>query len=297
MKSLRSAVAAVAGVSAVVALSACGATSPAASPPPTSSSVTTVVSAPSKSTLAAPSTAPAAAGVETPSSTATAASSVAGVASTSAVAPQPTAPATPASGGSNGTGSTTAEPGSVAPDSPDLGPVSSSAPTAVSAAGATTSTGAFVATNTATGLPKLGANRLYVPSLRINTSILAAPVKSGTLVVPASTKVGRWTGSASYTAATGRVVIAGHTLSYGSYRGALAPIARATNGTVIYVSDSAGKVYRFKVSSRQQMAKSSLPADVFYGRDSLKLKLITCGGVVLRDGHHKDNVVVTAVRY
>lgn len=159
------------------------------------------------------------------------------------------------------------------------------------------SSGGFAVMNVTSELPRLGANRLYVPKLGINTSIVAAPVKAGALVVPGATKVGRWTGSVGYGAKTGRAVIAGHTLSYGRYKGALAPIARATKGTVIYVSDSAGRVYRFRVTVRAEMTKSALPADVFYGRDSMKLELVTCGGVILRGGHHKDNVVVTAVRF
>lgn len=148
----------------------------------------------------------------------------------------------------------------------------------------------------ASALPRLAANRLYVPSLGINTSIVAAPVRSGVLVVPAATKVGKWTGSASYAASSGRIVIAGHTMSYGRYKGALAPIARAKAGTVIYVSDGSRHVYRFVVTSKSEMKKANLPASVFYGGGRLTLQLVTCGGRIQKNGHHTDNVVVAAVR-
>lgn len=142
----------------------------------------------------------------------------------------------------------------------------------------------------------MGANRLYVPSLGINASIVGSTVRGGVLQIPAATQVGRWTGSAAYSASTGRIVIAGHTTSYGSYRGVLAPIARASAGTVIWVSDSSGRVYRFVVTAKNQMLKADLPAWTFYGGGSLQLELITCGGRVMSNGHHVNNVVVSAVR-
>ena len=291
MNRYQSALSGAAGVCAVVALSACGATSPTAATPSVGSAVThstlsPVVASPLTSSAVAsanPMTADLAGSATTtvnasPSPSGSAPTTGAGTAldSEPSAAQQPPMPVKPSGGATQ------------APTDESSVAVVGSAPVG---------SGGFSAMNVASALPRLGANRIYVPKLGINTSIVAAPVKAGALVVPGATKVGRWTGSVGYGAKTGRAVIAGHTLSYGRYKGALAPIARATKGTVIYVSDSAGRVYRFRVTARTEVPKSALPADVFYGRDSMKLELVTCGGVILRGWHHKDNVVVTAVRF
>lgn len=126
---------------------------------------------------------------------------------------------------------------------------------------------------------------------------MSAPVKGGVLQIPAATRVGRWTGSASYSASKGRVVLAGHIDRPGvTNGGAMAGIRNAKAGTVVWVSDSSGKVYRFVVTANTQYAKTALPSWTFYGGGALQLELITCGGKVMSNGHHVNNVVVSAVR-
>lgn len=148
----------------------------------------------------------------------------------------------------------------------------------------------------------MGANRLYIPSLKINAPMYTSTVSNGALTIPKSSAVGRWSGSSWWSNTNGRAVIAGHIDSpQRAYAGALAAIRNAKPGQVVWISDSKRKVYRFVVRNRYNVNKNNLPYDVFYGSGPMKVSLVTCGGstyysAAARARIHRDNTVVTLTR-
>lgn len=144
--------------------------------------------------------------------------------------------------------------------------------------------------------PKLGPNRVSIPSLGINLPLTSVGVSGGQMAVPNNySQLGRWTGSAPIGASNGRVVIDGHIW------GPLGKIAGMRTGTVVYISDGSGTTYRFIARSKYEINKHALSYDTFYGTGPMQVSLITCGGRVryyASDNmlRHDDNVVVTLTR-
>ncbi|MGY1618138.1 class F sortase [Geodermatophilus sp. SYSU D00691] len=93
----------------------------------------------------------------------------------------------------------------------------------------------------------------------------------------------------------GTAVVAGHidSAEYGS--GPLEALVHLAEGDVVEVTDAAGGVHRYAVTSRWSVPKPELPADVFRTDGPPQLALITCGGTFdERTGGYSDNVVVLA---
>jgi sortase (surface protein transpeptidase) len=66
-------------------------------------------------------------------------------------------------------------------------------------------------------------------------------------------------------------------------------------GDTVTVTDAQG-AHDFRVTGREQVAKTALPADFFSWEGPPRLVLITCGGAFDDStGHYVDNVVVVAV--
>lgn len=146
----------------------------------------------------------------------------------------------------------------------------------------------------------LGPNRLVVEALSINARIVQVSRKAdGVLTIPDPYEVGHWDASAAYDDASGSIVLAGHVDDAQQRPGAMAPIAGARPGMVVWVTDAHGVPHEFVTVSLREYVKQDLPAAVFSNTGPLRLSLITCGGPIIRTGtyagHYRDNVVLTAL--
>lgn len=109
-------------------------------------------------------------------------------------------------------------------------------------------------------------------------------------------EAGWWVAGAAPADPTGATVLVGHLDSATRGLGAFAALLDLPSGSRLDVVDSTGATYRYRVTTRQQVAKSDLPATAFAVDGPPRLVLITCGGAFDRATHHyADNVIVTAV--
>ena len=109
-------------------------------------------------------------------------------------------------------------------------------------------------------------------------------------------QAGWWIGGSAPGDASGTTVLVGHLDSLTGGLGAFAALLDIPFGARLTVTDSAGAPHAYRVSSRQQLAKSDLPASLFTRDGTPRLVLITCGGSFDHLTHHyDDNVIVTAV--
>lgn len=191
-----------------------------------------------------------------------------------------------------------------APMSPAASPVVSPAVTSAAAeparplvapaAPATPETPAFsVQSPAVAGAPPVEL-RLPGRAVRVDPVGVAA---DGSIGVPDDPSRAGWlvTGSAPADSA-GSTVLVGHLDSATQGIGAFAALLDLPANTSLTVVDSEGGVHRYRVTSRQQLVKTDLPATLFARDGSPRLVLITCGGAFDRATHHyDDNVVVTAV--
>lgn len=121
-------------------------------------------------------------------------------------------------------------------------------------------------------------------------------LSTGDLQIPADPAVvGWWAAGAAPGDPAGTVVMAGHLDSKEYGLGFFARLAQLQIGQTITVTDCAGHRTRYAVSSRSEVAKSALPADLFTAGSPGRLVLITCGGSFSRANHYADNVIITGV--
>ena len=149
---------------------------------------------------------------------------------------------------------------------------------------------------TATTVPiPLLPTSIKIPGIGVDAPIVAVGVEPGTnsLHIPDIDHVG-WYRLGPSPGQTGSAVLVGHVDGDGRpgifWRlGQLAPGDRIT-------IDYAGSGPRdFRVTGRQQVPKSELPAELFSRAGPPRLALITCGGAFDRTTrHYKDNVVIVA---
>lgn len=139
--------------------------------------------------------------------------------------------------------------------------------------------------------------RLIVPALGVDASIVAHPLVDGSLVLPdAVNTLTLWDGSAPITARTGTMLVAGHVDNRTQGAGALYWIHTLQPGDVLYLTHR-GVVTRWKTVELRSYLKQALPQSVWAGTaGARKLVVVTCGGA-FRDGHYDDNVVLTAVPF
>ncbi|HYJ75192.1 MAG TPA: class F sortase [Kineosporiaceae bacterium] len=139
--------------------------------------------------------------------------------------------------------------------------------------------------------------RLRIPAIGVDTPLLRLGLDATGAVEPPKPwmKAGWFTGSARPGQA-GPAVILGHVDSTTGpavfYR-----LASLRPGDTVQVTRTDGTRITFRVSGRQQVAKSQFPTDLVYG-PSLEpsLRLVTCGGSFdKRAGHYRDNIIVSAV--
>jgi sortase (surface protein transpeptidase) len=69
---------------------------------------------------------------------------------------------------------------------------------------------------------------------------------------------------------------------------------RARKGDAVQVESLDGRTHAYRVTNVRRVRKANLPASLFTRKGSPRLELVTCGGP-FRDGHYRDNVIVTAV--
>jgi hypothetical protein len=139
------------------------------------------------------------------------------------------------------------------------------------------------------------ADRLVIPSLRVDAAVVAAPLTAEGLQLPGDvSQVALWDGSAPITAAQGALLAAGHLDNAAQEPGALHDLAAILPGAdVVLVHHRT--VTSWRVTGLQVATKTGLPDDLWAGRSGpRRLYLVTCGGPVV-DGHYADNVIVTAV--
>ncbi|KIA73366.1 hypothetical protein ANMWB30_22930 [Arthrobacter sp. MWB30] len=141
---------------------------------------------------------------------------------------------------------------------------------------------------------------ISIPSLSVLAPIVETGAdEKGSLILPSSEKTTRYTGAAPIGATEGSTVIAGHVNFPDGSPGALAPIARVSKGTPVFVTDSTGIIHRYIVNSARTLTKTALPEELFAKTGSPQLVLITCGGRIEDTGHgvlgYTHNTVITAV--
>jgi sortase (surface protein transpeptidase) len=139
--------------------------------------------------------------------------------------------------------------------------------------------------------------RLRIPAIGVDTPLLKLGVDAHGAVEPPTPweKAGWYTGSARPGQA-GPAVVLGHVDSTSGpavfYR-----LATLRPGNAVEVTRADGTRVTFRVSGRQQVAKSQFPTDLVYGPTlEPSLRLVTCGGTFdRRSGHYRDNIIVSAV--
>ena len=133
------------------------------------------------------------------------------------------------------------------------------------------------------------------PGDRVDASIVAVGLDPGTnsLEIPDIDHVG-WYRLGPSPGQTGSAVLVGHVDGNGRpgvfwHLGQLAP------GDLITVSYDGTGPRDFRVTGRQQVPKTELPAELFSRAGPPRLALITCGGAFnTTTRHYQDNVVIVA---
>lgn len=145
---------------------------------------------------------------------------------------------------------------------------------------------------------RMEPSRLYVPSIGVYTSLEPVQFSGGSLTIPEQPwVVGIDKDSAPVVAPVGTTLLAGHVDISGT-PGALARLAQAQPGAMVYVTDAQGQRSAFVTTSLQQYSKVALPRSIFEVTGTRQLAVVTCGGPVVEiegERHYRDNVVLTAV--
>jgi len=175
---------------------------------------------------------------------------------------------------------------------------SATSSTAAPAAAPTSSTTALAAMPTPTTVPAPPVGDpvgLSMPTIGVLATVVPVGVQPGTnaIQVPPLTEVG-WYRFGARPGELGSSVLVGHVDGDGR-TGVFWKLRDLQLGDPVEVRDATGVTRIFLVSARAEVAKSTLPADLFSRQGSTRLVLITCGGAFDSATHHYvDNVVVVA---
>jgi len=134
-----------------------------------------------------------------------------------------------------------------------------------------------------------------IPAIGVTADVLGVGYAPGTeeLEVPDIDHVG-WFQLGPSPGQGGSAVLLGHVDGDGR-PGVFFHLGDLVPGDTVTVTDAQGS-HDFRVTGREQVAKTALPADFFSRDGSARLVLITCGGAFDDStGHYVDNVVVVAV--
>lgn len=152
-----------------------------------------------------------------------------------------------------------------------------------------------------TEIPSLPPDTLSIPGVDLKVSLVdEGRDDSGYLVIPVSSKAARYTGSAAVCASKGSTLLAGHVNFTDGSLAPMASLVQVTKGMPLYVSDKSGATCRYKITSLESLAKTSLPADAFATEGSPLLRVVTCdlaSPFVPIAGHAQfaNNTVATAI--
>lgn len=147
----------------------------------------------------------------------------------------------------------------------------------------------------------LGPDTLAIPDLGIRAEAVRTKIgSSGSMTLPAPSKVSHLANGVEYHSPEGTNLIAGHVDDGDRTRGAMWALHRIEPGTPIYVTDSSGQMWTYHATSLTLYEKTALPLEFFATDGAPRLVLVTCGGETVPDPvlpsgfTYKDNVVVTA---
>jgi hypothetical protein len=180
----------------------------------------------------------------------------------------------------------------VAPAAP-AAPAAPDAVAAPDAEDAGRATAFSVPSPTVTGAPPV---ELRLPGRTVPLDPVGVAPDGSVDVPDDPSRAGWWAAGSAPTDPSGTTVLVGHLDSATQGIGAFAALLDLPANTSLSVVDSTGSVHRYRVTTREQLVKTALPASVFARDGGPRLVLITCGGTFDRATHHyEDNVVVTAV--
>jgi len=148
---------------------------------------------------------------------------------------------------------------------------------------------------------------VVIGSLCVNGPIVTTAVTpEGALIIPQDVhQIGMWdkgapiSGPDQQPLAQGTTLLAGHVNAADQGSGTFYDLYKIEPGAVIYVSDPAGSVTRWRVIGLDVVVKAALPKWLFAGpTGSRKLALVTCGGPIEHlpgvGNTYRDNVIVSA---
>lgn len=142
----------------------------------------------------------------------------------------------------------------------------------------------------------MAPGRLRIPAIGVDAPIVPVGLNpDGSMEVPPATEVGWYEYGVRPGNPVGSAVLAAH-VDYAGQRGAFFDLRSLPEGAEVLVSDEAGAVRRFVVSSRLQVDKDELPIEeLFRPTGEPTLTLITCGGAFDRSARsYDDNIVARA---
>lgn len=134
-----------------------------------------------------------------------------------------------------------------------------------------------------------------IPAIGVTSDVVGVGLVPGTteLEVPDIDHVG-WYRLGPSPGQGGSAVLLGHVDGDGR-PGVFFRLGDLVPGDTVTVTDTQGS-HEFRVTGREQVAKTALPAELFSREGAPRLVLITCGGAFDdTTGHYVDNVVVVAV--
>lgn len=145
--------------------------------------------------------------------------------------------------------------------------------------------------------PGIGATRLRIPSIGVDTAFVPIDVDAaGVLIPPVATDVVGWFVRGAAPAAPGPAIAAGHIDSYRG-PGVFFRLHEIAVGAEVEVDTSGGPPAHYQVVSVTTVAKTQFPTQQVYGpTPAPELRLITCGGEFDHtDRRYLRNVIVSAV--
>jgi hypothetical protein len=135
-----------------------------------------------------------------------------------------------------------------------------------------------------------------IPDIGVSAPVVPVGLVPGSdgIAVPPISDVG-WYDLGPAPGDQGSAALVGH-VDGGGRTGVFWRLRDLAPGDRISVQFADGSTRMFSVTGRAEVAKTSLPADLFSRQGPARLALITCGGSFnYSTGHYVDNVVVVAV--
>ncbi|MFK4637156.1 sortase (surface protein transpeptidase) [Paenarthrobacter histidinolovorans] len=147
--------------------------------------------------------------------------------------------------------------------------------------------------------PVMRPMEVAIPSLEIHAGLIEVGLEPGTnkMEIPSPEKIGYYTPAAPIGAATGSTLLAGH-VNNGLSPGALWNLAKAQKGAHVYITNSTGQQFTYKITTARTIQRQPLPEDTYTLDGTPQLVIITCAGEPAPDGkvlNYTQNTIITAV--